>query len=304
MENTILPIESIQERDIDLILLEELSTDNSFCEWFVQELNLPNFTQANGAWRSISAFGLGETDILFSYNSNEKRIFVLIENKLDATFQLDQFYRYEKRAKLYIDKSRCDEAFCILTAPNLYCENQNYFDNYISYETIGKRLLFTGTKRNIFKNELLNIAVEKLRRGYQPINSEIVQKFWKSYWNYKELKHPSLSMKQPGIVPHNSDWPILYDDKLKDVIFYHKLGQGNIDASFRGFSEKIEFKIREILPENTTLIKHSKSFSLRIFSGKIDRTREFDTQIIEVENGLNNIELIRNWLFENKNYWT
>jgi hypothetical protein len=111
-------------------------------------------------------------------------------------------------------------------------------------------------------------------------------------------------MKQPGIVPHNSDWPILYDDKLKDVIFYHKLGQGNIDASFRGFSEKIEFKIREILPENTTLIKHSKSFSLRIFSGKIDRTREFDTQIIEVENGLNNIELIRNWLFENKNYWT
>lgn len=83
MEHSILPVESIQEKDVDLILLEELSTDNSFCDWFVRELNLPNLTSVNGAWISISAFGLGETDILFSYNSNDKKTFVLIENKLD-----------------------------------------------------------------------------------------------------------------------------------------------------------------------------------------------------------------------------
>lgn len=71
MEQNILTIESIQERDIDLILLEELSTDNLFCEWFIKELGLFALTSLNGAWRSISAFGLGETDILFSYNSNE-----------------------------------------------------------------------------------------------------------------------------------------------------------------------------------------------------------------------------------------
>ena len=40
MEQTILPVEAIQERDVDLILLEELSTDNSFCEWFIRELDL------------------------------------------------------------------------------------------------------------------------------------------------------------------------------------------------------------------------------------------------------------------------
>lgn len=44
MEQSILPVESIQERDVDLILLEELSTDDTFCKWFIRELNLPNLT--------------------------------------------------------------------------------------------------------------------------------------------------------------------------------------------------------------------------------------------------------------------
>lgn len=65
MEQTVIPIESIRERDIDLILLEEFWTDNAFCEWFIEELMLPPLISVNGAWRSISAFGLGETDLLF-----------------------------------------------------------------------------------------------------------------------------------------------------------------------------------------------------------------------------------------------
>ena len=133
MEQTILPVESILERDVDLILLEELVTDNSFCEWFIDELNLPKLISVNGAWRSISNFGLGETDILFSYNSFNNKIFVLIENKLDATFQDAQYERYTKRAKEYLDKKECDKSFAVLVAPNLYCQNQSDFQDYVTY---------------------------------------------------------------------------------------------------------------------------------------------------------------------------
>ncbi len=97
MLNEILPVEAIHERDIDLIILEELNTDNSFCEWLINELNFPKIEKNNGAWHSISDFGLGETDILFSYKSEDKTIFVLIENKLDANFQ-DNRRRYKRRA--------------------------------------------------------------------------------------------------------------------------------------------------------------------------------------------------------------
>lgn len=300
MERTILPVEAIQERDVDMILLEELSTDISFCEWLVRELNLPELTKSNGAWRSITDFGLGETDILFSYNSSDKKIFILIENKLDANFQDNQFVRYQKRATEYLSRNECEEAYSILVAPRLYVENQNDFENYISYEAIAKRLEFTGSKRSSFKSELLKIAIEKQRRGYQPVNSEPVQQFWQLYWQYKESNHQSLKMKKPGIIPHFSDWPKLYDDHLKGIIFYHKLGQGNIDATFTNLNDEIEFKLKGNLPDGAELVKHNKSFSIRIFSGKIDRTKEFDSQIDLVKNGLNNIEILRNWIVENE----
>ncbi len=196
MDQTIIPVEAIQERDVDLILLEELTTDNAFCEWFIKELGLPNLTLSNGSWRSISDFGLGETDILYSYNSDTKKIFVLIENKLDASFQNEQYDRYFKRAKEYETKKECDIAYVVLVAPELYCENQSEFENYVTYEAIAKRLEFTGTKRNLFKSKLLQIATEKLRRGYQPVNSVPVQNFWHSYWEYKEKNYPSLIMKK------------------------------------------------------------------------------------------------------------
>ena len=299
MEHTILPVESILERDVDLILLEELITDNSFCEWFVNELNLPRFLSVNGAWRSITDFGLGETDILFSYNSEDSKIFVLIENKLDASFQEAQYERYTKRANEYLIKNECDKTYTVLVAPNLYCENQNDFENYISYETIASRFELIGTKRNLFKSELLKIASEKLRRGYQPVNSETVQKFWHLYWHFKEKNHPSFTMKKPSIVPHNSDWPMLYDDELQGITFYHKLGQGNTDANFRGFSNELYFKIKEKLPNGMLLEKHNKSFSIRIKSTKIDRTKEFEDQIEDIKKGLFNLEQIRNWIKEN-----
>ena len=147
----------------------------------------------------------------------------------------------------------------------------------------------------------MQIATEKLRRGYQPVNSVPVQKFWHLYWRYKEEKHPSLVMKKPDIVPHNSDWPMLYEDRLENIVFYHKLGQGNTDATFRGFPEEVEFKIKEQIPEWAKFEKHSKSFSIRVYSGNIDRTKDFTKQIDNVENGLKNLERIRNWIIENKN---
>lgn len=298
MDKTILPIESIKERDVDFIILEELCTDNTFCEWFVRELSLPHFASLNGAWRSITDFGLGETDILFSYNSYEGKVIVLIENKLDAEFQDEQYTRYEKRAKEYMNQKMCDMVYSVLLAPQLYCENQNEFDNYLSYEDVASRLEFNGSKRNLFKAELLKIAAEKLRRGYQPVNSLPVQKFWHSYWDYKEEKHPSLYMKKPDIVPQNSDWPMLFDDRLKGVIFYHKLAQGNVDATFRRFSDEFEYKVKKQLLEGAQIEKHKKSFSVRIFSGVVDRTKEFITQTESVEVGLQNIERLRNWLID------
>ena len=299
MEETVIPVESIRERDVDLILLEELSVDFVFCEWITRELGLPIFENLFGAWRSMSAYGLGETDILFSYESENKKIYVLIENKLDASFQDEQYQRYMLRAEKYIQNNQCDKAYSVLIAPKIYCENQTYFERYMTYEEISSRFEKLSSKRNLFKSQLFKIASEKLRRGYQPINSEIVQKFWSSYWEYKNENYPNLKMKKPGIVPLNSDWPMLYDDNLKGVVFYHKWYRGTTDATFKSFTDSVKYKIQEILPEEFELIEHRKNFSVRLLSDKVDRKEDFQGQLDKIKSGLDNLEKLRVWLTEN-----
>lgn len=139
-----------------------------------------------------------------------------------------------------------------------------------------------------------------MRRGYTPINSPKVQEFWHSYYEYVTKNHTDLQMKKPRIVPHGSDWPLFNVEKLENIVFCHKLQQGNVDATFKGFSEKIESEIQKHLPDWAVLKKHNKYFSIRVSSEQVDRTKDFNSQIEQVEIGLKNIERIKNWIFENK----
>ncbi|WP_224485418.1 PD-(D/E)XK nuclease family protein [Robertkochia aurantiaca] len=300
MDRSILPVESVQERDIDLLLLEELNTHDAFAKWFVHSLNLPELTITEGAWKSITAFGLGETDILLSYFSNDKKVYLLIENKLDACFQDEQYHRYKQRSENYIASNDCDLAFAILVAPELYCKNQNDFDSYVTYEEVADQLKATGTRRSWFKSELLRIAIEKLRRGYHPVNSEPVQAFWHAYWRYREEYYPDLEMKRPDIVPHQSDWPMMYDRRLNNIVFYHKFAQGNTDATFFGYSEEVKATLTRQLPNWAKIKTHTKSFSIRVNSSVIDRTKNFNDQIPAAEEGLKNLNRIRDWIIENE----
>jgi predicted RNase H-like HicB family nuclease len=59
-------------------------------------------------------------------------------------------------------------------------------------------------------------------------------------------------------------------------------------------------KIKKILPKKYQLIKHKSYFSIRIYSGKIDIAKGFDSQIETVKKAINNLDEIRLWLNENK----
>lgn len=299
MNQGLLPIEAIRERDVDIILLEELSADLDFCHWLIDEVGSPELKERIGAWRSISDHGLGETDLLFAYKSNESAIYMMIENKLDASFQSGQFLRYQKRGERYLQDGNCNAVYHVLIAPEIYCENQNDFENTVTYESIVERFEKIGTERSMFKKELMLIAIEKLRRGYRPVNSEPVQKFWHSYWKHKEETYPELKMKEPGIVPHQSDWPMLFDDRFPQVIFYHKLAQGNVDVTFKNDNKQIKKQLsKEVLPHDASIVEHSKRFSIRAHTGVIDRTKPFSEQVLLVDKGLATLVDLRNWLIK------
>jgi hypothetical protein len=76
-----LPVESVRERDIDLLILEEWNVDLAFCTWFVRAAKLPQFRfdKSRGA-HSVTHGSAGETDLFLEAQEGRKLILLLVEN--------------------------------------------------------------------------------------------------------------------------------------------------------------------------------------------------------------------------------
>ena len=291
MDYSFIPVESVQERDIDLLIIEELNVSLDFAVWLLNELDLKQPPSQVKAYRSVSDFGLGETDILISYLIESSTNFILVENKIDASFQQSQFERYRKRAENYVKNKECDKCHVVLMAPKSYCKSQTDFSSFVTYENIKKYFINQNNTRGNYKAEILSIAIEKERRGYVAMNSIPVQAFWKAYYKYQNINHNRFRMKKPDIVPFKSDWIQLQSERLKEITFNHKLEKGFIDANV-----KIIPNLKSELPDWIEIIEHKKSVSFRVKCTEIDRTKSLNIQVKEVEESFEKLTKLEHWL--------
>lgn len=294
MEYSAIPVESVQERDIDLLILEELNVSSGFCHWFISQLGLKLPKSKVHAFRSVTDYSLGETDILISYFTEKSRNFILVENKIDASFQENQFERYQERGENYVKNKECNKYFVVLIAPKSYCDSQTNFSRIISYESIKKYFIDLGDIRSEYKAEILSIAIDKKRRGYTAINSPTVQSFWMSYYDYTISHHQKFRMNKPDVVPSGSDWITLYSKRLQGITFCHKLKNGFIDVSFKTIP-----KINSEAPDWLEFIEHKKTVSIRVKCDVLDRTQSFNQQKERVIKGFEKLTKIEHWLFQN-----
>lgn len=112
----------MQERDLDLFILEELCSDSKFDGWFAEQLGLKDFrcqraehsvsTKSNAKW--------GETDVLALFSNNVENVAVLIEDKIAADFTDRQAMRYHERATDLIRSGKAQRYLTVLVAPSVY----------------------------------------------------------------------------------------------------------------------------------------------------------------------------------------
>jgi hypothetical protein len=125
----------IRERDIDLLLIEELYSSPLSREHFLSLLRgeVPNTANFIAARHSVSC-SLGQSDVELELQVGEERWILMIENKIDASFQPDQAKRYTQRGEQHI-LSGYTKFFTILIAPAAYLGRDTYgFDLAVSYE--------------------------------------------------------------------------------------------------------------------------------------------------------------------------
>lgn len=115
-------LNSIQERDLDLLLMIALNGSESFRNGFIEKVTGQSPTGFEKAWRGL--FGPnGETDVTVVYSgSNGERAAILIEDKIDANFQPGQAARYRERGDFGIKNGDWTQFTTCLCAPEAYAK--------------------------------------------------------------------------------------------------------------------------------------------------------------------------------------
>lgn len=233
-------VASIAERDIDLLLMEELSVSDEFCDWLSNKVTEgSDYHAAVGAWHSLVDASLGESDIVFIYLSrSSEQVAILIENKIDAPPQPEQAARYRQRGEKGVAEGFWDKFKTCVVAPQRYLESSKHdqvYDVEVSYEELEAYFSHCNSERAraLYKAGLVREAIEQNRRGYQPEYSSAMTEFVADYYVIAERDFPQLRMQEAKQRPSGSTWITFHPPVLPQGAYIcHQLSAGAVKLFF------------------------------------------------------------------------
>lgn len=294
-------IRVVYERDIDLLLLEEMHCNPHFRGWLWQQCYDGDGRPATfrSARHSVTQPGLGESDLILVQEGADGRLrALLLENKVDALAQPDQAQRYRKRGNIGVEAGEWDRFRTGLVAPEAYLsasDNAHRYDVQLSYEAIQRWFKehsegAANPRRMAYKARIVANAIEQQRNAYPPAADEAVSRFWREYWRYVTSEFPQLRMNKPGKKSAKADWPEFTNtNRSPGHKLRHKLRIGAVDLQFSGLGARIEAlraANQERLPAGVHLLQTGSSASFRIEVPAIDTARPFAAQEEQVKAGL------------------
>lgn len=295
--NSLLPLETVTERDIDVLLIEELQVDDQFLEALLSQIGFDgSLLRREGVWHSVTDPALGESDVVLLLWEEGRRQAVLIENKIDAPPQPDQAKRYRQRGKQGIQDEQWDSFTTCIVAPEKYLDgvgDASLYDVSIPYEWIADFLQNTSglpEQRREFREQIIRQAIEQNRRGYTARHDERVTAFWRGYWARADEAFPELGMQEPLSKPAGSDWINLRPATLPNgFTILHKLSVGSVDLQTPWAATDIEViseSCGRFLHSDMSVQQTTKSCSIRIDVPSLDRFKDFEGQSNEALMGM------------------
>jgi hypothetical protein len=193
---------AVLERDLDLLLLEEICVSSEFREWFASRAGLRAPGPFADAFHSMRDGDNRETDLLVVFGgARQPRAALLVENKIAAAFQPDQARDYQARAQRLKRQEGYRVARTVLTAPRSYITehtDSTHFDARIPYEDIhGWFMARPQDPRATFRANLLEWCLARAATG--PVDKD-VQTVWEACWAELQRLHTGLRIRgwQPG----------------------------------------------------------------------------------------------------------
>ena len=187
--------QSVNEADIDWLFCVELNTSQEFRKFIAKRLfqELQEFTHIR-AYRSIIRKDRRESDLLWCINTpGHGDIIGLIENKINASAQREQYRDYESCGKSYIEKGYCQKYAVALLSPKGYPDTEKY-PIRIYYEDIVNWLNDRPDERSRYLAGIYKKAIKKL--------SDPVE-FWNKYKEYpSDSDNKSVNILREALIQY------------------------------------------------------------------------------------------------------
>ena len=273
--------ENILERDMDLLIMRQFSLGNvEFIKLFIPEDNVAVESISHSVMTSD-----GESDVEIVTNVNNKKVAVLIEDKIDAIAQPEQSKRYDIRAKKAVERGEYDEYRIFIVAPQKYLDGNkeaSKYPNKVSYEQI------CVTLADSFDKSIIEKALDESSHGYVPVEDQNVTAFWNRIYDYVDEKFPetfNIHGKKGDARGANAQWVSISSGHGTTIQI--KADRGYVDLEISGYADKFqEFSKanQKILDRKKLYVRMaSKSLAIRKYIEIIDFTKDFDEQIDYIE---------------------
>ena len=281
--------QSIAEAEIDWLVCIELNTSESFRKWVIPRLfpHIADVTHIK-AWRSVSTAD-GESDLLWLVeNASVGRVMALIENKIKAVAQPEQYQRYLKRGQKYVESEQCNDFIVALLSPNKYrSQDSSAYPIQIAYEDIAVWYAQQSDKRSSYFASIYEAAIRKLENANPP-DKEITE-FRRNVWMLAKTEFPELGIQEPPPVGSGEYWVFMrrprYTLIYKTFKKQFKFIQSVVDLELAGRAGdvgELQKKYASVMAgTGIELVETGKSASFRIEVPTIEPPR-FDVEKVRL----------------------
>ena len=287
--------DDVSERDMDMLFLEEFVCSDSFLRIFTDIANIKP-SRVLSVHASKTDVSLGESDMTVIVQSNDEKIGLLIEDKIDAVAMPEQSARYSLRGQKGIERGDYDRFFVFIIAPQKYlsqnAEAQKY-PNIVEYERILSYFEELNQPRAAFRIQQIKQAIEKQKKGYQVEMDPAVTDFWAKYSEFQKKHYPDVYFIYNGeIKGSNATWP-RFRTVIDGLYMYHKTEFGAVDLTFDGCAENI-VDIERLLTDTLgdyisrgfTVHRTGKSAAVRLIVPALNLHKSFEEQENKADSGL------------------
>ncbi len=218
----------VSERDMDLLISEEIVSSSDFLGLFLNKIDI-EYATVQSIELSKTDVGLGESDITVILETEGRKIGLLIEDKIDAIAMPEQSSRYLLQGEKGISSGYYSDFHVFIVAPSKYLSENKEARKYphqISYEELLQYFSPQNNHRSRFKAQQLEQAIRKQKTGYQVIEDTAVTEFWAKYAEFQRMYYPNVWLIYNGEKKGtNASWP-RYNTSIRVFISFINQSSG------------------------------------------------------------------------------